>query len=201
MVIPQNILASELFSRTAVEPQQDSRKDSHLEQFKQTKRALEKRNRELQLICQLSRLHLSTPTLRQAFQSAAAQIAEATEFPVVAIELYDAARQVMVFEGMIGIPVPEGISVLEVPVSETYSGPVVQQKQTFVKTFSPEEEKACAHNRWLSQLKIGTLVCIPMLFGEEAIGTLSLAHPQSITVDREQLSSLISLANYLAWPY
>ncbi|MCF2972274.1 GAF domain-containing protein [Synechococcus sp. Nb3U1] len=117
---------------------------------------------------------------------------------MVAIELYDATRQMMVFEGMSGIPVPEGISVLEVPVSETYSGPVVQQKQAFVKTFSPKEEKACAHNRWLSQLKIGTLVCIPMLFGEEAIGTLSLAHPEPIAVDQDQLAGLISLANYLA---
>ncbi|MFQ3612104.1 MAG: GAF domain-containing protein [Cyanobacteriota bacterium] len=169
-----------------------------LEQFKQTKRDLEKRNRELQLLHHLSQLHLVTTTLREAFQSAAAQIAEATEFPMVAIERYDAARQVMVFEGMVGIPMPPGISVLEVPVEETCSGIVVQQKQPFVKTYTPKEEKACDRNSLLSQLKIGTFVCIPMLFGEEAMGTLSLAHPQPIAVDREQLAGWISLANYLA---
>ncbi|MEN9222159.1 MAG: GAF domain-containing protein, partial [Thermostichus sp. BF3_bins_97] len=194
MAIPQRTLASGLFSRTVQSPENHS----HLEQFKQTKRDLEKRNRELQLLYQLSRLHWSTATLRQAFQLAAAQIAEVTKFPVVAIELYDAARQVMVFEGMTGIPLPAGVSVLEVPVSETCSGTVVQHKQPVVKTYAPGEEKPCDRNSLLSQLKIGTFVCIPMLVGEEAIGTLSLAYPEPIEVDRERLAGLTSLANYLA---
>jgi len=194
MTIPRRMLTAGILPSLA----HGSPNSSDLEQFKQTKRDLEKRNRELQFLYQLSRLHLSTTNPHQAFQSAVAQIAEVTEFPIVAIELYDAARQVMVFEGMFGIPLPAEISVLEVPISETCSGIVMQQKQPVVKIYSPEEEKICARNRLLSQLKIGTFVCIPMLVGEEAIGTLSLAHPEPIEVDGEQLTGLTSLANYLA---
>lgn len=165
----------------------------------QTEHELVRRNQELQTLFRISTVHLNAPYLgSQPFQATVKEISTVTGFPIVAIERYDEVRQMMVFEGMWGIPLPPDVAVLEVPMEQTSSGAVVRLKQPIIKHYTPDDSKQCDSNPTLRQLNIQTFVCIPMLTGDRAIGTLSLAHPRRIEVDEAQIQWLTSLANYIA---
>lgn len=165
---------------------------------KRSEAALLARNRELALLHQLSEIILNQQSLSAAFQVIVKEISTATAFPIVAIERYDAARQVMVFEGTEGIPLPPDGKPIEVPVNQTSSGTVAQTGQMLVKIYDPSAPKKCDTHESLSQLGLRTFVCIPMIVHGRAIGTLSLAHPDAVETKPEFLQWLTSLANYLA---
>ncbi len=165
---------------------------------KQTEASLRGRNRELLALHKISEITLNTQSLKAAFQDIVKEISAATAFPIIAIELYDATRQVMVFEGTEGIPLPPDGQPIEVPVTQTSSGTVVQTGQMLVKTYNPQEPKKCDTNRSLAQLGIKTFVCVPMTVNETTIGVLSLAHPEVVATNDDFLQWLTSLANYLA---
>ncbi|XGV99408.1 MAG: PAS domain S-box protein [Leptolyngbya sp. BL-A-14] len=165
---------------------------------KRSEAVLRVRNRELALLHQLSEIILNQQSLSVAFQVIVKEISAATAFPIVAIERYDSARQMMVFEGTEGIPLPLDGKPIEVPVSQTSSGMVAQTGQMLVKTYDASEPKKCDTNEALSQLGLRTFVCIPMIVNGRTIGTLSLAHPDAVETKPEFLQWLTSLANYLA---
>ncbi|MBL1178298.1 PAS domain-containing protein [Pantanalinema sp. GBBB05] len=158
---------------------------------------LNRRNRELETFHRISTIHLHPRSLQTAFQTTVEEISLATGFPIVTIERYDAIRQVMVFEGSKGIPLPPDSPIFEVPVDQTYSGSVVRLKQPVIRTCIPGEFDACEANVILNQLAIQTLICIPLLVNEHAIGTLGLAHPEAVTIDEALLQWLTSLASYI----
>ncbi|WP_150109749.1 GAF domain-containing protein [Geitlerinema sp. PCC 7407] len=145
-----------------------------------------------------STAHMGTQSAKDAFQSTVQEISDTTGFPIVAIERYDAARQVMVFEGAIGVPLPEGKS-FEVPVHQTLSGTVVATQQAIIKTYAPNELKLCSSNDVLSALGIRTFVCIPLVVERRTIGALSLGHPELVTVEGPLLRWITRLARDLAW--
>ncbi|XHX78347.1 MAG: PAS domain S-box protein [Stenomitos frigidus ULC029] len=165
---------------------------------KQTETALQARNRELVAFHKISEITLNTQSLKAAFQDIVKEISAATAFPIIAIELYDAARQVMVFEGTEGIPIPLDGKPIEVPVAQTSFGTVVQTGQMLVKTYDPQEPKKCDSNASLRQLGIKTFICVPMTVNQTTIGVLSLGHPDVIQTEADFLQWLTSLANYLA---
>ena len=165
---------------------------------KQTETALHARNRELLTLHRISEITLKAQSLKAAFQDIVKEISVATAFPIIAIELYDAARQVMVFEGMEGIPLPPDGKPIEVPVTQTASGTVVQTGQMLVKTYDPQEPKKCDSNASLCQLQIKTFICVPMTVNQTTIGVLSLGHPEVMQPEGVFLQWLTSLANYLA---
>lgn len=163
---------------------------------KQAEEAQRSRNQKLLTLYRISEAALSSQSSRSAFQHMAEEISIATEFPIVAIELYDEARQVMVFEGMKGISMAE--EVLEVPVEQTLSGTVAKTGQAIVKHYAAGESKLCDTHQTLSQLNLQTFICLPMSVNQMTIGVLSLAHPDIIQPDDSVLTWLESLANYLA---
>lgn len=163
---------------------------------KQAEEALRSRNQELLTLHQISEISLRNQSSQTIFQGIVEEISAATGFPMVAIELYDSARQIMVFEGMKGV-LPEGRS-LEVPVNQSLSGTVAKTGQAIVKYFMPGDLKQCVSNQDLSQLNIKTFVCIPMTVNQDTIGVLSLAHPDIIQISADTFRWLESLANYLA---
>ena len=165
---------------------------------RQTEASLRRRNRELLAFHQISEITLNTQSLKAAFQDIVKEISAATTFPIIAIELYDAARQVMVFEGTEGIPLPPDGKPIEVPVTQTSSGTVVQTGQMLVKTYNPQEPKKCDTNQSLSQLGIKTFICVPVTVNQTTIGVLSLAHPEVVSTKDDFLQWLTSLATYLA---
>jgi len=164
----------------------------------QTQAELSRRNQELLTLHRISEITLSSQSLKTACQAIVEEISTATDFPIIAIELYDVARQVMVFAGVKGVPLPDENSVLEVPVDQTLSGTVARTGQPIVKRYLPQEAKSCDANENLAQLGIKTFICIPMSVNQRVIGVLSLAHPETVPCDDHFLRWLDSLANYIA---
>lgn len=163
---------------------------------KQAEEALQSRHQELLTLHRIAEITLRSQSAQLIFQGIVEEISVATGFPIVAIELYDAVRQVMVFEGVKGISPADGI--LEVPVEQSLSGKVAQTGQAIVKHYVPGEHKHCDNNQSLNQLGIKTFVCLPMTVNQDTIGVLSLAHPDIIQTADDTLRWLESLANYLA---
>ncbi|MBW4474607.1 MAG: PAS domain S-box protein [Stenomitos rutilans HA7619-LM2] len=167
-------------------------------ELKQAEADLRVRNQKLAMLHTLSEITLQQQSLKAVFQAIVKEISAATEFPIIAIELYDAVRQMMVFEGTEGIPLPPDGQPIEVPVSQTASGTVVQSGQMLVKTYDASEPKTCDSNESLSQLGLRTFICVPVTINGTTIGTLSLAHPDVVEPQADFLQWLTSLANYLA---
>lgn len=156
------------------------------------------RHRELVTLHRISEIALSAESLQATFQQIVEEISTATGFPIMAIELYDEAQQMMVFVGMKGVPLPANQTVLEVPLEETLSATVVRTGQPVVKVYAPQEAKKCDSNETLSHLGIKTFICMPMLVNQQVIGVLSLAHPEIISFSDHFLRWVASLANYVA---
>ncbi|HEY9726500.1 MAG TPA: PAS domain S-box protein, partial [Chroococcales cyanobacterium] len=169
------------------------------EERRQADEELALRHRELLALHKISEIHLRNRSLKATFEQIVEEISTATDFPIVAIEIYDQSRQMMVFEAVKGIELPPNTNVLEVPVDQTFSGTVVRTGQPAIKFYAPQEAKACDGNETLKQLGIRTFICMPMSVSDRAIGTLSLAHPEVLQLDDYLIQWLASLANYLAF--
>jgi PAS domain S-box-containing protein len=175
-----------------------SRLTQNITQLQQTEETLALRNRELLTLHRISEIHLSTQSLQAAFQDIVEEISTATNFPICAIELYDASRQMMVFEAVKGVPLPANSGVLEVPADQTLSGTVVLTGEPVIKIYAPNEPKNCDSNETLKKLGIKTFICMPMKIHERTIGTLSLAHSEVVQLDEYLPRWIASLANYVA---
>ncbi|MGP1385673.1 MAG: diguanylate cyclase [Thainema sp.] len=160
--------------------------------------SLRSRNQELLTLHNISEITLRSQSLKAAFQGIVEEISSATGFPIVAIELYDPIRQLMVFEGMQGIALPPGCDRLEVPIDQTLSGQVALTGQAVIRHLVQQEAKLCGANDILKRLGIQTFICLPMTVNQKTIGALSLGHPEDVPTDERSLQWLSSLANYLA---
>src|SRR5947199_826878 len=76
---------------------------------------------ELATLTRISDIALSSDTLRTACRLITEEISASTGFPVVVIERYDAAREVMAVEGATGVSQIETHG-LETPVHRSLSG-------------------------------------------------------------------------------
>ncbi|MBD1894305.1 diguanylate cyclase [Coleofasciculus sp. FACHB-129] len=157
-------------------------------------------------LCNLERLTLykiseiaqGTQCLYTAFQEIVEEISIDTGFPIITIELYDEARQMMVFAGLKGVPLPADTTVLEVPVDQTLSGSVVRTGQPVVKTDLSQSAKNSNFNKIFSQSEIKTFICMPMIVNQRSIGVLSLAHREIVQCNDSFLKWIGSLANSIA---
>jgi hypothetical protein len=157
---------------------------------------LSARNRELLTLHRLSEILIRTPSLEAACHEIVEEIGAATGFPCLAIELYDEARQKMVFKAARGIPLPPGQETLEVPVEETLSGMVARTGRPVIETNAGQRPEYA--NEILRQIKARTFICLPMIVDGRVVGTLSLAHPKAVRVDERLTEWLESLANCVA---
>lgn len=169
---------------------------SEITQRKRAEEELRLRDRELLTLHRISEIESRTHSLRVAFQAIIEEISSATEFPIVAIELCDEARQKMVFEAVKGIPLPFDAAALEVPVEETLSGIVARTGRPMVEMNAWERPEYA--NATLRRLSVRTFVCVPMIVSARVVGVLSLAHPEAIQVDHRLLQWAESIANYVA---
>ena len=154
------------------------------------------RHRELLTLHRISEITLRAHSLEAAFQEIVEEISAAAAFPVVAIELYDKARQKMLFKGIKGILLPPGERSLEVPLDETLSGIVARSGQPMVET-NASERPEYAH-KVVREQGCRTFVCVPMKDSKGVIGVLSLASPEVIRVDDDFLEMATELANHVA---
>jgi PAS domain S-box-containing protein len=153
-------------------------------------------HRELASLHAISELVSAASSPQETFERIAREVSAVTGFPIVAIELLDAARGVMVFAATVGLPAPEGMAQLEVPVGETLSGVVASTGRRLAATDALERPEYA--NPFLRRLGVHTYVGAPMRAGERILGTLSLAHREVVPCDEWLQMWTENLANHIA---
>ncbi|NTU78762.1 MAG: PAS domain S-box protein [Chloroflexales bacterium] len=154
------------------------------------------RQREIVTLHRISELGLREQPLEQILPAVVEEVSACTGFPIVAIEFYDAARQVMTFAAATGIPLSPDPAGLAVPVDQTLSGLVARSGQALTETQAQARPEYAAET--LRQLGVQTFVCVPMRVTGCVIGTLALAHPETAPTDESLLRLAGSLANVIA---
>jgi PAS domain S-box-containing protein len=154
------------------------------------------RNRQLTAFQRISEVMLADKEEQAIFDTIAREASDMTGFPMVAIELCDFDRAVMVYRGVHGIDLDGLPKPFEVPMDVTLSGRVAHTGKALVEM----EAGRCRENAApiLRQLGMETFVCVPILPNGKVVGTLSLAHREHVEVDPRMVKQAASLANYLA---
>ena len=131
-------------------------------------------NRELTAFHRISEVMLSGQSTQFIFDTIARETSGMTDFPMVAIELCDFERAVMVYRGAHGIPLHEMPSPFEVPMDVSLSGQVAHTGEPLVEhNISDRREYAAPILRLLG---VQTFVCVPIKSDGQVVGTLSLSH-------------------------
>ena len=154
------------------------------------------RNRQLTAFQRISEVMLADAREQTLFDTIAREASEMTGFPMVAIELCDFDRSVMVYRGVHGIDLNGLPQPFEIPMDVTLSGRVAHTGETLVETEASRCREISAPI--LRQLGMETLVCLPIRPNGVVVGTLSLANRQRVEVDPRVVKHAASLANYLA---
>jgi len=165
-------------------------------QSRRAERELLWQNRELTAFHRISEVMLSDQSTQDIFDTIARETSIMTDFPMVAIELCDFERAVMIYRGAHGIPLHEMPSPFEVPMDVSISGQVAHTGEPLVEhNISDRREYAAPILRLLG---VQTFVCVPIKTDGQVVGTLSLSHREPIAVEPRVVKALGSLANYLA---
>ena len=158
--------------------------------------ALARRDREILTSHKLWEIFHSHQPLDQLYNDIVEEICAATGFPIAVIAIFDEAHQKIIFQGSKGIPAPFGLTSPEFHTEDTFSGVVVRTGKPLIVT------RASEHSEYKSAIleKVGgqTFVGFPMMVGEKIVGSLGLAHPESIEITDGMARWIESLANYVA---
>ena len=168
---------------------------AEIKEREKTTEELARRHQELLARHRISEIILRTRSLDAAFQEIVDEIGSRTPFPVVAIELYDAARDMMVFKALHGIPFPSDNGPLEIPAGRSLSGIVAHTGQPLVETHAREREHP---DEILRQLNCQTFLCVPMKVGQRVVGVLSLASSEKTPVTEDFVLAITGFANHVA---
>ena len=134
-------------------------------------------NRELTAFHRISEVMLSGQSTQSIFDTIARETSGMTDFPMVAIELCDFERAVMVYRGAHGIPLHEMPTPFEVPMDVSLSGQVAHTGELLVEhNVSDRREYAAPILRMLG---VQTFVCVPIKSDGQVVGTLSLSHQRT----------------------
>lgn len=142
------------------------------------------RDEELRVLHQISRVSLAAQDIKEALREIVELIRAATDFPIVAVELYDEGRDRLLHRAVLGTAATEDDDTLP---HEAIAGLVVRAGRRLV-------ESGPAYDRH----GIQTLISVPMKVGEQIIGALTLAHPDRIAIDPSLPEWAETLANHLA---
>ncbi len=153
-------------------------------------------NRELTAFHRISEVMLTGKSEQSIFDTIAREASGMSDFPMVAIELCDFDRAVMVYRGAYGIPLDEMPAPFEVPMDISLSGSVAYSGELLIESDIASRREYAAPI--LRLLGVKTFVCVPIKSDGKVVGTLSLSHREKITVAPRVIKAATSLANYLA---
>jgi PAS domain S-box-containing protein len=102
-------------------------------QSRRAERELFWQNRELTTFHRISEVMLSGQSTQSIFDTIARETSGMTDFPMVAIELCDFERAVMIYRGAHGIPLHEMPTPFEVPMDVSISGQVAHTGEPLVE--------------------------------------------------------------------
>src|ERR1700744_2822653 len=118
------------------------------------------RNRQLTAFQRISEVMLADEKEQTIFDTIAREASEMTGLPMVAIELCDFDRGVMVYRGVHGIDLAGLPKPFEVPMDVTLSGRVARHGKALVETHAGRCHENAAPI--LRQLGMETFVCLPI---------------------------------------
>jgi CheY-like chemotaxis protein len=151
-------------------------------------------NTELLRLHRLTELLLKPGPSGPLLQRAAAEIAKATAFPVVAIETYDPRQRRLREVATFGLP-DESTTQVDRPVESTMSGRVVLEQCSRMEVDLASDPATRAQDlRWAWAR---TWVCIPIVGSGQIQGALTLAHRNAVPVDSTQVTRSTTLAMHL----
>jgi len=147
----------------------------------QAQKELAAQNEELTALNRISELSLAAESLVEALDDILEEVSRATRCPIVAIERYEEERDCMVFIASRGIPLPEDGEPLVIPVDKTLSGDAVRKRQPVLERVSRSNTRHTADV--FDDLGVQTYMSFPMMIGGDAVGALTLAHPEVLEPD------------------
>lgn len=127
-----------------------------------------------------------------ALKSMVDEIAGILGIPVAAVELFNEATQAMQFRVIHGMELLEADIELQMPLEFALSGTVVQTNAPLLET-NPER----SGEFWISR-GMKSYLGFPMSTGGRCLGTLSLAHPESVELDPVFHKCAVMTAQWLA---
>ena len=154
------------------------------------------RDRELLALHRLSEIILSRRSLDSSYRDIVQEISSATGFPFATIAIYDQARQKIIFKGTRGPSPHSGRIQQEVPFDSTLSSVVIRTGKPLIETHVLDHPEY--RNKALRWGRAQTFVGYPMKVGERVIGSLNVAHTESIDISGETARWIESLANFVA---
>lgn len=161
-----------------------------------TRRELLWRNRQLTALNRISEIMLFQGSEETRFDLIAAEISLMSGFPMAAIELCDFERQVMIYRGAHGMDFAELPLPFEMPMDVSLSGQVAHTGDALIETHAESRREWAAPI--IRRFGFQSFVCVPIKTNGIVIGTLSLGHPESVTIEPKLVAALSNLANFLA---
>ncbi|HEV8578327.1 MAG TPA: EAL domain-containing protein [Thermoanaerobaculia bacterium] len=157
-------------------------------------RELERSNRELRTFRRLSKIGLTTPLDGTTLGSMLEVICEETGLPLAALELYDAAGEMMRLAAHLGFA-EEGARDLEWTADGSVSGQVARFGVHFVEARDREGGPSSGAAR---RFAARTFVCVPMKAEGRVLGALSLGCPEELAIDQRFVDWVADLAGHVA---
>jgi signal transduction histidine kinase len=151
------------------------------------------RNQELRTLYRISEVTLAAASTEHAYEELLEEVCKATGFPIGAIERYDSERGRMIIMAARGMPFDGPV---EIPADEVLSGIAARTGQPVIETNARARPQMA--NKLMRDLAIQTWLTFPMVVGQRVMGTLSLAHTETVQPDRRLIRWAGSLANSVA---
>lgn len=168
---------------------------AEIEERQRATEELERRHQGLLARHRVSEIVLQTRSLDAAFQEVVNEIGSRTAFPVVTIEVYDYARDLMTVRAAKGISLPLEGGSLEIPAGKRLSRIVARTGEPLLETNLREREHC---DDILRQLSCQTFLCVPMKLGQRVLGVLSLASSEDAPVSEDFILGITGFANHIA---
>ena len=153
------------------------------------------RNREIATLARITEITLSADTPGGALHQSLEEISRATGYPIVALEEWIEARDVMRISHALGFDVsPE--APLEIPVHETLSGQAVKERRPVVETELRSNRRHRA--KAFEDLGLRAWLSFPLVSGGRATGCLTLAHTEPVQPEPRLVRMGLALASTLS---
>ena len=145
-----------------------------LQRLHQEQEKAEIRNHELAALNRISEIALGSEASKLALEEIVKEVATATGFLVVAIEIYNERTQTMVCEAVSGLPIRFAGEDVAVPLEQSDANEVVR---TGLPVF---ESDISMHPLYkasrLRNIGIKTFYCVPLRLEKTVLGALTLGH-------------------------
>ncbi|MCK8603754.1 ATP-binding protein [Desulfoferrobacter suflitae] len=154
---------------------------------------LRRRNKNVSILIEMNNLFATCQTVKEVFDGALAKVFKHFQFKAGRVYLLDKDRQLFTLVSSRGID-PTGLEVVK--ISEGFTGRAAGTRSFIaqkVTDLGNEDRK-----KLLLSKGIKTIVCVPLLLGNEVIGVINLGTDRKIRLTREKIDVLVAIGSAVA---